>query len=364
MIEYIIKLLLIGFLVIACSKSYSTVTPVWRPITEAVYASGTIRPKGEYKVFALTEGYLSAKKVEVNDSVIVGQPLFTLESTEQTARAKATEQVYRIAKQNYNDNSPVLSELRAVLSTALAKRYNDSLNLARDKRLIDKQALTQVEYERAQLVYKTSNNEYIAARERYLKAKDQLKIDLENAESAYRVNQSQEGYFVVRSATAGLLYEIYREVGEVVRRNEPLALIGNGKNLYLQLAIDELDIGRIRLGQTVLVTADSYNGQIFKARVQKIYPLLSKQEQTFRIDAEFDKQPPASFAGLNVEANIVVHDKEKAMLVPRTAMAAPDSVWVLHDGKPVATHVLIGAQNDEVVEILRGIDSTTMVVIK
>ncbi|MGB3851952.1 MAG: hypothetical protein WA958_18425 [Tunicatimonas sp.] len=36
----------------ACRDHYTTVTPEYRPLTEAVYASGTVRPGNEYQVFA------------------------------------------------------------------------------------------------------------------------------------------------------------------------------------------------------------------------------------------------------------------------------------------------------------------------
>lgn len=346
-----------------CAGNGDTVQPSYRPLTEAVYASGTVRPENEYKVYALAEGYLTEKLVDINSPVKPGSVLFKIEAIEQNARYKAADEVYRQALRNYQEDSPILTELKAAMQNAREKLVTDSTNYVRYQNLWANNAVSRMEFDRYELTYKTSQNDYRAARDRYLRTRNQLRVDLENAESNYKVNQNQESNYVVRSSIEGIVYEIYKERGEAVRKNDPLALVGDGRDVYLNLSIDELDIARVKVGQEVLVKVDSYKDRVFKARISKIYPMLNKQEQTFRVDAVFAEKLPGVFAGLNVEANIITAQKDKVLTIPRTALVGKDSVKVLQDGKPQYVRIVKGAENFEWVEVAQGLDSNSRVFI-
>lgn len=348
---------------VQCSKNGNVVTPTYRPLTEAVYASGTVRPQNEYKVYALAEGYLTDKLVDINSPVKPGSILFKIEAIEQSARYKAADEVYRQALLNYREDSPILTELKAAMQNAREKLTTDSTNYVRYQNLWANNAVSRMEYDRNELTYKTSQNDYRAARDRYQRTRSQLRVDLENAESNYKVNRNQESNYMVRSSIEGIVYEIYKERGEAVRKNDALALLGDGRDVYLNLSIDELDIARVKPGQEVLVKVDSYKDRVFKARISKIYPMLNKQEQTFRVDAEFAEKLPDVFAGLNVEANILTLQKDKALTIPRMALVGKDSVRVLQNGKPQYVRIQKGAENFEWVEVTQGLDSNSQVLV-
>jgi multidrug resistance efflux pump len=48
---------------------------------------------------------------------------------------------------------------------------------------------------------------------------------------------------------------------------------------------------RVALGQKVLVTMDSYKGEVFDAIVDKIYPIMDERSRTFMIEAHFVRPP-------------------------------------------------------------------------
>ncbi|MHB1279511.1 MAG: efflux RND transporter periplasmic adaptor subunit, partial [Bacteroidia bacterium] len=51
-------LISIPFLWMGCGKKGESVSPEYRDLTEAVYASGNLYPVNEYRLFANTEGTL------------------------------------------------------------------------------------------------------------------------------------------------------------------------------------------------------------------------------------------------------------------------------------------------------------------
>ncbi len=348
----------------SCKKSDNLAKPEYRALTEAVYASGNIVPRKEYKVFAMADGVVTAKLVSEGTSVNAGDILFRIDNDEQAARTNAARDVFRTAQSNYGGSSPALAESEAMMRSSVSKFRNDSLQFARMKDLYESKAIAQAEFDKSQLAFTVSKNDMTAARDRYESSKRRLFVDLQNAESQYKVNAKQESNALVKSRINGMVYEIYKQDGEAVRRNDQLALLGDAKEVFVRLSVDELDIRKVQVGQEVLVKIDMYGEQPFKARVEKIYPMLTKQDQSFRVDASFVDALPATFAGVTVEANIIVSQKEKALVIPKTLVLKGDSVLVKTANGEQKVKIRKGAENFDVVEVLGGLEAQSELITK
>ena len=352
----------IAVLLIACGNGGEEIHPEYKQITEAVYASGYIMPQQEYQVFSLAEGYLGKKLVAEGAEVTEGEPLFIIEGEQQDIRYNNAASVYEVAKQNYGSSSPALNEARSAMDATAIRMHNDSVNYIRYKNLWENNATSKMAFDNAELAYKTSQNEYKMRVQQYERLKNQLYVELQNAQSQLDLAQEDKNNYVLKSNVNGMVYQTYKEEGELVRRGEPLALLGQKDKVYLQLTVDELDIKKIKEGQEVLVKADVYGDRIFKAKISKIYPMLNRREQSFRVDAEFDEMLPDNFAGLSVEANIVIAKKDSALVVPRSLLVDKDSVVIKVNGEERKVKLQKGLETLEYVEVLGMDENTTLIV--
>jgi len=151
-------------------------------------------------------------------------------------------------------------------------------------------------------------------------------------------------------------------LGELVRKGEAVALLGNANGVYMQLAVDETDFAKLRIGQQVLVKMDAYGDRVFKAQVSKIYPKLNKIDQSFRVDADFVGEAPEAYYGLTVEANIVISQNPKALTIPKAYLVGRDSVLVQQNGETQKVKITKGAENFEIVEVKNGLTETSLIV--
>jgi multidrug efflux pump subunit AcrA (membrane-fusion protein) len=148
------------------------------------------------------------------------------------------------------------------------------------------------------------------------------------------------------------VYSLIKEPGEMVSPQTPLAVIGDATLFLLEMQIDEYDIAKIKLGQTVLLTMDSYKGQMFEAKVSKIIPLMNERSKSFTVEAEFVKQPPVLYPNLTAEANIIIRSKENALIIPRSYLLNDSFVRV---GKNKIKKVVTGLKDYQKVEIVNGL---------
>jgi multidrug efflux pump subunit AcrA (membrane-fusion protein) len=356
--------LLVSMLVIAgCRPDHDRVTPQIKPLMEAVYASGFVVADDEYEVYSQAEGYLAEKLANDGQEVSIGDPLFIIEGDQQSARHRLAKENFEMASTNYRDNSPVMEEVVAAMATAQSRMKFDSLNYVRYQNLLDRNATTRAEFDRMKLLYENSVNEYELQQSRREKVKNQLYIDLQNAKSLFQIARDETGRSTIRSQVNGKVFRTMKERGELVRRNEAVAVIGRDSAFYLQLTVDELDIQRVQIGQKVLVKIDAYAGKVYEAHVSKIYSMINKQQQSIRVDAVLNENLPGSFSGLALEANIIIREKPDALVIPKAALLPGDSVHVETADGRVIRKVERGIETLDEVEITSGLDSIEVILV-
>lgn len=357
-IVYILTLSLLT----ACNRGSDGIAPTYRDLTEAVYASGSVYPRSEYTVTADATGILQQRLVNEGDSIRRNQLLFVLESTTEDAQRQAAATALRQAQANLNASSPVLAELEAQVRNARTRLANDSVNYARFRDLYAQNATSRAELERAELNLTLSRNNLRAQLNTLQRSRDQIRVEVAQNRSQLVATEVAGRNTRVRSFVDGRVYEVYKDPGEVVRPGDQLALVGSGSKLYAQLAVDETDFSRIRRGQEVFIKADIYPGKVFNARVTKIYPKLNRTDQSFRVDAEFTGEQPASYYGLTIEANLIVNQRKNVLTIPKSYVVGSDSVWVEQNGKKQKIRFQKGAENFDLVEVRGGLNEKSKVV--
>lgn len=342
-------------------------TPVIYPerkeIIEAVYASGKIVPENEYKLSALSNGTIVQKLIVDGDTVTKGQVLYIVSNEAASEKFEAALKNYEMIQLNLSDQSPLLSDLSLSLQNAVVKFRNDSATYQRWKNLWDKQIGTKSNLENTYSNYQVSLNHKNSAEQKYYSAVNDLQVSLSNARSQVTAAKKELNEYYIRSDRKGMVYQTFKEVGEVVHNSEVVALIGEYQKRVIRLAVDQADIDKIRIGQQVLLQADVTGTKIYEATVSCIFPVMNEIDQTFRVDAHFNELPGQTFIYSSIEANIIVQRKKNALVVPRVALTANDSVWIQHKGKEKKIGVRTGILTLDFVEILSGIDENTAVLL-
>ncbi len=341
-----------GLLFCACKKQPEKIQPTIERITESVYASGIIKSKNQYQVFTTVGGLIQQILVKEGDVVKKGDPLFVVQN--ETSKLNAENAKLSADFADLNTRGDRLNELKGNIEAARSKMLNDSLLRLRQRGLWAQQIGSKVELEQRELAYTSSANNYESAVLRYKDLQKQLKFSAAQSQKLLSISKTIAQDYIVRSQTDGRVYSISKELGEIVNTQSPVAIIGDTEEFVAELQIDESDIARIRQGQRVLLTLDSYKGQVLEAAIAKIEPLMNERTRTFTVEANFTKKPPTLYPNLTTEANIVIQSKEKAMTIPR-AYLLQDSLVILENKEQ--RKVEVGLKDYLKVEILGGLNS-------
>ncbi len=321
-------------------------------ITESVYAAGVIKAKNQYQVFSTVSGIINKILVTENDLVKLGSPLMLVgDETTKINRENAT---LSAEYATVNTNREKLAELKNNIILAKNRYENDSLSFKRQQNLWNNNIGTKFELEQKELAYRNSKTSLESVKIRYTDQLKQLQLNAALSKNNLAISKFREKDFVIKSEAEGKVYSLFKKQGEMVNPQTPLAIIGDGIVFLLELQIDEYDIVKIKTGQKVLVSMDSYKGEVFEAVISKINPLMNERTKSFLAEAEFTKQPPVLYPNLTVEANIVIRVKEKALTIPRNYLI-DDSLVMIDKGKKKS--VVTGLKDYQKVEILNGLSS-------
>jgi HlyD family secretion protein len=343
-------LLVIQTLLVGCRDKTERVKPVWSAISESVYAAGTVKSGRQYQAFASAGGIIQTVLVREGDSVRVGTPLLSIASDVPQLNQENAALAARYAALAANQSQ--LEDARQRIALQRSTMLNDLLQRTRQRQLWQQTIGTKLTLEQKELAYAGSKTAYESAVLSYQTLRQQLDFAAAQARKNLQIAQKQASDFVLRSKINGIVYQLYREKGEAVTPQTPLALLGDARHFVLEMQVDESDIVKIRPGQLVLVTLDSYKGQVFTARVTAISPMMNTNSRTFQVDAAFVRQPPVLYPFVSFEANIVLQTKARALLIPRRLLV-DDSTVRKADGKPA--RVKTGLRDYQMVEILAGL---------
>ncbi len=205
-------------------------------------------------------------------------------------------------------DSPDVAAAEANYAKAQADITLASKNFNRQKELYEGKAASQKQLEQAQ-------DDFNAARSEVERAQDRM--------TNLHISAGQSnGQFALRSPIPGVVIERNVNPGIEVRpdREAPLFVVSDTKKLTLLMAVFEVNLSKIKLGQKLSVSVPAYPNELFPATVQYIGQVLDEKTRTVQVRCDLpntnDRLLPGMYATITVESD----PDDKAIMIPLTAV--------------------------------------------
>jgi RND family efflux transporter MFP subunit len=293
-----------------------------RDVEETVRAPVDLRPLLQADVGAKTLGYLDAVLVDRGDRVRKGQLLALVRPSDlpdQLAAARS-------------------ASAQADAAVALARANLDRARALAPSGRISKQELQQAE------------------------------TALAAAEATQAGARSQVGGLAVRLGESRITSPLDGVVSQ--RRLDPGALVGPSSNTGAILTVDqidvlrlfvsaaEVDVQRLKLGQTAHLELDAMPGRRFEGRVVRLAPSLDPATRTLDAEVQLPNRDGLLRAGMYGRAAIVTGVHPGAMTVPVGAVqisSGRNFVYVLRGDRVQRREVQLGVDGEDWLEVRSGL---------
>ena len=287
--------------------SVTAAHPTRGPAVDAIYAAGSIEPTVVQPIASKITGRLVSLLVDEGQTVRKGQVLARLDDT----------------------------DLSSTVDEALARLKLAQTQHKRTQDLVKQQFLAPVELDRAQ-------------------------ADLDAAQATVKRAQALRDVLTLVAPADGTIIKRDAEIGQVVTAGQTIMTMSCCAPLRATVDVDEEDITRVYRGQTVVLRADALSGQQLQGVVADITPKGDPVSRSYRVRIKL-ASTKSLMAGMTVEANLVVTQRDHALLVPTTAVQK-DSVWVVNHGKAHWQPIKAGISGTTKVEVLEGLSDASEVV--
>ncbi len=178
------------------------------------------------------------------------------------------------------------------------------------------------------------------------------RLSLGDAQQSLADAQETLEDYRITAPIAGKIIEKTAKAGEKLEQNSSstMAIIADLSSLVFEMSIDELDIGKIKLGQQVQITADAVENKTFTGSVTSISIVgTSAQGVTsypVKVTIENGEQS-GLIPGMNVTGSVIVESVEDVLRVPVSAVRRGNFVIVKDDGTIADTNYDDGAKLDK-----------------
>lgn len=365
------------------AENVNTVT-----IIEKVSASGKIFPVTEVKISPQVSGEIIAINFEEGDSVKKNDLILRI-------NPNIYESQLLQAQASLNQAKASLANAKARLFQITAQFENAQLTFDRNKKLFEKQAISQAEYDNAVAAFKNVEGEYEAAKQTVSGAEYNIK----SAEAVLEQAKDNLEFTTVFAPMNGIISSMLvkngeRVVGTAQMAGTEMLRIADLSAMEVRVDVSENDILRISLGDTAEIEVDAFIDRKFKGIVTQIansatstntqgISLTTDQVTNFTVKIGIlkssyedliknTKQASPFKPGMSASVEIFTNKADNTLAVPIQCVTVRDDdeknskdevVFVVGKDNIVdAIKVKTGIQDDKYIQIISGLTANDKIV--
>lgn len=314
-------------------------------IMESITASGTINPLSTVSVGSQASGRIAEIYVDYNSVVKKGQLLALIDQENAKATVQQREAALEIAKAQVDveeNNIKYYKKALNRISKLNASKYSTEKDLEAAERDYDN-SVAQLALEQAQV---------------------------KQAQASLNSAQTELSYTEIKAPVDGIVISKAVEVGQTVAASfetpELFSVAEDLTKMQIEASVVEADIAKVKEGQKVRFTVDSYADDYFYGTVTQVRneATTTSNVVTYTVVIGIDNTDMKLKPGMTANVEIITAEEKDVMLVPNQALRfyIDDSdtakrykdrgVWIIKNGHPERVTVKIGVSDDDNTQIL------------
>lgn len=363
-----------------------TATVVRRDFSSSVLATGAVQAQvgAEVRVGARISGKVERLLANIGDPVTKGQVLAGVEKADLEATVAQREAELQLAQAKVSAVENLLpkeiQQAELEMSRYQATRTLCEQEIARETRLFESAATSQQAVEEAeeslavvQAQLNSAEQAYELAKARYEEDRKQALAEVARARSALDNAQVQLSYATVTAPIDGVIAMVSTEEGETVAAGmqaPTFVTIIDLERLQVDAYVDEVDIGKVEVGQRAVFTVDAFSATEFEGRVAAIYPKAVIQDNVVNYDVVIDIETP--YEGrlrpeMTASVTIFLERREDVLAVPAKAVhreGGETIAYVTAEENAQPREIKAGWRDGQWIEVAAGLEEGETVLLE
>ncbi|MGO4664790.1 efflux RND transporter periplasmic adaptor subunit [Bosea sp. 2YAB26] len=196
-------------------------------------------------------------------------------------------------------------------------------------------------------------------------ALEQATAQLASSEARLQLATSRRALTAISAPFTGVVGLRSVSVGDYVSVGKELITLTATDPMKVDFRVPEIYLTRVKVGQTIQLKVDALPDTGFTGTIFAIDPIVDVNGRAIRLRATIPNGDGVLKPGLFARINIIVDQRENALVVPETAVV-PDGtgkmIFVVENGKAKRMPVELGKRLPGKVEIVKGLTPTMQIV--
>ena len=299
------------------------------PLQAAVAATGAVSPVTQVTVGTQVSGQIKDIYVDFNSEVKAGQLIAVIDPETFEYRVRSAVADVDAARAVVLTAQANVAASRAQVSRAQTDLVEARRTHERNLMLVSKEFIARSEADKSNALVNTSLEAVKAAEaqlgvtEAQVKSAQAAVAQREAALAQARIDLARTR---ISSQVDGIVINRAIEKGQTVAASlqspELFIIAQNLREMQVEAAIDEADVGRIRSGQKASFTVDAYPGQTFEGQISQVRKAATNVANvvTYVAVVTFANNDGRLLPGMTANVRVVTDVRESALKVPNSAL--------------------------------------------
>ncbi len=284
----IIMVVLAVFLILASplrkkGPQYTTEPVTLDTVVDVVSESGNVTSSGRFDVYSSSTGYIEEVYVKNGDAIDRGESLFKVKSTATTQDQATAYTAYQSAvstqktaeQSKLSADASMWTSQQKVLSAQEAVIYKNNHNINPDTHL----EYTQLEKDTIDAALTQARKDFSATEKKFLEADSAIAAAKASVNSTWLAYQATQNV-VITAPVPGVIANFSASLGDRVTVSSSLAtavsgvptlvILGDISKTVIKIAFNEVDVDKVKIGQTATITFDAFREKKFNGHIATI----------------------------------------------------------------------------------------------
>ncbi len=249
--------------------------------------------------------------------------------------------VYKVARVSFRDTLPSLGSIKGFREYDLkfpVAGTIEYINFREGERITQGDIIASLDQKEALLKLEYAKIEYEKNKKLY-DLGSIIDAKLKQSQIEYQSAKAELDKTNLIAFSDGYIGSVITEKGANVTPQDKLATFVDYKDVYIEFGVIEKEITKVKEGQNIELTLDSYPDEVFKGQVDSLSPIVEGRSRTLKVRAKIANPDEKIKPGMFGRVHVLVYEKEEALVIPSSCFKKKEDqylAYVVHPEEDLA----------------------------